>query len=40
MPEPEADRRDVDEAKEAFGGLVVTCGNPRGIFELIEAAFD
>ena len=27
MAEPEADRRDIDEAKEAFGGLVLAGGD-------------
>jgi hypothetical protein len=31
MAEPQADRRDVDEAEEAFGGLVVTCGDTAGL---------
>ena len=40
MAEPKPDRRDVDEAQEAFGRLVVTGGDPAGILELVEAAFD
>jgi hypothetical protein len=40
MAEPEADRCDVDEAQEALGGLVVACGHPAGVLELVEAAFD
>lgn len=35
MAEPEADRRDVDEAQEAFGGLVVAGGDATGILELV-----
>ena len=40
MAEPEADRGDVDEAQEAFGGLVVTGGDAAGVFQLVEAALD
>ena len=40
MAEPEADRRDVDEAQEAFGGLVVAGGDATGILELVEAPLD
>lgn len=38
MAEPEADGRDVYEALEAFGGLVVAGSAAAGIFELVEAA--
>lgn len=40
MAEPQADRRDVDEAEEAFGSLVVTCGDTAGVLHLVEAALD
>ena len=40
MAKPEADRRCVDEAQEAFGGLVVAGGDTAGILELIEAPLD
>jgi len=40
MAEPEADRRDVDEAQEAFGGLVVAGGDATGVLQLVEAALD
>ena len=36
MAVPEVDRCDVDEAKEAFGGLVVTSGYPSGFFNLLS----
>ena len=40
MAEPEADRRDVDEAQEAFSSLVVAGGDATGILELVEALRD
>lgn len=40
MVEPEADRRHVDEAQEALGGLVVAGGNAVGVLELVESALD
>ena len=40
MAEPETDRRDVDEAQEALGGLVVAGGDAAGVFQPVEAAFD
>jgi hypothetical protein len=30
----------VDEAKIAVGGFIISCCQPPGIFELVEAAFD
>lgn len=39
MAEQEADRCDVDEAQETYGGLVVTGGDAAGILELVEAPF-
>lgn len=36
MAEPEADRCDVDETEDAFGRLVVACGDAAGILELVE----
>ena len=38
MAEPEADRRDVDEAQEALCGFVVAGGDAAGILQLVEAA--
>ena len=40
MAEPEADRRDVDEAQEALGSLVVAGGDTPGVLQLVEAPFD
>ena len=40
MAEPEADRCNVDEAQEAFGGLVVVGGDAAGVLELVEAALN
>jgi hypothetical protein len=40
MAEPKADRGDVDESKEAFGGFVVTGGDPSGVLKVVEAALD
>ena len=40
MAEPEADRRDVDEAQEALCGLVIAGGDTTGILELVEAPLD
>lgn len=40
MAEPEADRRDVDEAEEAFGGLVIAGGDASGVLQLVEAPLD
>lgn len=36
MAEPEADRRDVDEAQEALGGFVIAGRDTMGILELVE----
>jgi hypothetical protein len=35
-----ADRRDVDEAKEASGGLVIASRYPARVLELIEASLE
>ncbi len=40
MAEPKADRRDVDEAEEALGGLVMACGDAAGVLQLVEAPLD
>jgi hypothetical protein len=40
MAEPEADRRDVDEAQEAFGRFVITGGDAPSFFQFIEAPLD
>ena len=40
MADPETDRRDVNEAEEAFRGFVVAGRDTPGVFELVEAAFD
>ena len=40
MAKPEADRRDVDEAQEALGALVVARSHAAGVLELVEAALD
>ena len=40
MAEPEADRGEVDEAKEALGGLVVARGDAAGVLQFVEAALD
>ena len=40
MAQPESDGRDVDEAQEALGGLVVAGGDAAGVFERVEAALD
>lgn len=40
MPEPEADRRDVDEAQEALCGLVIAGSDTTGILELVETQLD
>ena len=40
MAEPEADRRDVDEVEEAFGGFVLAGGDTTGVLEFVEAALD
>ena len=37
MAEPEADRDDIEEA---FGGPVVTGGDPSGVLQRVEATFD
>lgn len=39
MADPEADRRDVDEAG-AFGGLVTTGGDAAGGPQIVEAPLD
>ena len=40
MTEPKSDRRDVDEAQEAFGCLVAACCDASCVLELVEAALD
>ena len=40
VPEPHADRGDLDEAKKAGGGLVVAGGDAPGVLEAIEASLD
>ena len=40
MADPETDRRDVNEAEEAFRGFVVAGRDTPGVFEFVEAAFD
>lgn len=40
MADPETDRRDVDEAEEAFRRLVVAGLDTPGVLEFVEAAFD
>ena len=40
MAYPEPDRGYVDEAKIAFGGLVVSGCNTAGVLELVEATLD
>ena len=40
MAEPEADRSDVDEAKEALGGLIVAGGVAAGVLQLVETPLD
>ena len=40
MVEQHADRRYVDSAKEAFGGLVVKGSGVPGIFQFVQAPFD
>lgn len=40
MTEPETDRRDVDEAQEALGSLVVAGGDTAGVLQLVETPFD
>ena len=40
MADPETDRRDVNEAEEAFRRLVVAGRDTPGVLELVEAAFD
>ena len=40
MAEPEADRRDINEAKVAFGGLVVAGGGTASVLELVEASLN
>lgn len=40
MADPETDRRDVNEAEEAFRRLVVAGRDTPGVLELGEAAFD
>lgn len=40
MAEPEADRCDVDEAEEAFCGLVVTGSDAAGVLQFVEAPLD
>lgn len=40
MTNPQADRRDVDKAEEAFSCLVVAGRDMPGVLEPVEAAFD
>ena len=40
MAEPETDGGDVDEGKEALGGLVVAGGDAAGVLQLVETPFD
>jgi hypothetical protein len=40
MAKPEADRGDVDEPEEAFGGLVVADVDAAGVLEFVEAALN
>jgi hypothetical protein len=40
VAEPVSDLRDVDEAKEALCGFVITGGDAAGVLELGETAFD
>jgi len=40
VPEPHADRGDLDEAQKAGGGLVVAGGDAPGVLEAIEASLD
>jgi len=40
MAEPEADRRYIDEAQEAFGGLVVAGCDAAGVLQPVEAPLD
>lgn len=40
MAQPEMYRRDVDEAQEALGSLVVAGGDTPGVLQLVEAPFD
>ena len=40
MADPETDRRDVNEAEEAFRRLVVASRDTPGVLELVEATFD
>lgn len=40
MAQPETYRRDVDEAQEALGSLVVAGGDTPGVLQLVEAPFD
>ena len=39
MAEPKADRRYVDEAQEAFNGLVVACGHSSGALRIFDATY-
>lgn len=38
--EPDFDRGEVDEGEEAFGGLVVACGDAPGVLQFVEEALD
>lgn len=40
MAQPETDLRDVDEARQALGGLVAACGDGAGILEPVQAPLD
>lgn len=40
MAKTEADRCDVDEAEETFGGLVVTGGDAASVLQFVEAPLD
>ena len=40
MAEPHSDTGNVNEAKKAACGFVVTCREPASVLQLVEAAFD
>lgn len=40
MTRPEPDRRDVDEAQENLGSLVVASSDATGVLQGVEAPFD
>ena len=37
VPEPNANRCELDEAKETLGGLVVASGHAPGVLETVDA---